>query len=101
MFRYDDNDKVSKPREKQRKVTTSMRKVTYLNVNPDPKKREPVISEGWEIIREAVVSPKITQDDIAISIVGAKTVDNHMDKVPKKTYKNNRSNENLENEKPE
>jgi len=72
MFRYADTGKVSKPRELQRKVVTAVRKVTYMNNHPDPKVTEPILSEGFETVTEAVVSPEYIGVPL---IVGTKTVD--------------------------
>lgn len=57
MFRYADTNKVSKPKEFQRRVVTEVRRVTYINNHPDPKVTEPIISEGFETVQEMVVSP--------------------------------------------
>lgn len=80
MFKYSDINKVSQPRELQRKVVTEARKVTYLNNNPDPKSEEPLVTEGWEIVSEMVVSqnyPLITP-----IFCESKTIDNRFE-VPK------------------
>lgn len=72
MFRYQDTNKLSKPKEAQRRVVTELRKVTYMNNHPDSKVEEPILSEGYETVREMVVSP----DFIAVPrIVDTKTVD--------------------------
>lgn len=73
MFRYSDNNKVSKPRELQRKVVTAVRKVQYLNNHPNPKVTEPIVSYGYETVTEVVVSPEF---ELAVpTVVGAKEVD--------------------------
>lgn len=80
MFRYADNGKVSQARELQRRVVTEVRTVTYLNNNPDPKKEEPLTTEGFEVVKEIVVS-----QDYALSVpkvVGTKMIDNRFE-VPR------------------
>lgn len=73
MFHYQDTGKVSQPKESQRKVVTEVRKVTYLNKHPDEKVLEPVVTEGFETVKEIVVSPGC--GEVIPKIVGTKTVD--------------------------
>lgn len=72
MFRYQDTNKVSKPKESQRKVVVEVRKVTYLNKHPDERVIEPVITEGYETVKEVVVSPDFNQ--VIPKVVDSKTV---------------------------
>lgn len=80
MHRYANNNKVSGPRELQRKVVTEVRQVTYLNNNPDPKKEEPLTTMGIETVTEISVSPDFVTG--FPKIVGTKTIDNRFE-VPK------------------
>jgi len=84
MFRYDNSGKQSAPKEKQVKHVCQVRKVTYYNNHPDPKKKEPIISEGWEIVREIVVDPSIPLT-LTPDVVGVKTVE--APPLPKKRKK--------------
>lgn len=77
MFRYQDTKKVSQPGELQRKIITEVRRVTYLNDNPNPKVTEPVITEGYEPVKELVVSSQFVN---VVKTVGQKTVDNRKQK---------------------
>lgn len=88
MFRYQDNNKLSKPKESQRRVVTELRKVTYMNNHPDPKVEEPIISEGWEIVQELVVSPDFI---VVPTIVDSKTVDGRQEhQIRRKEEEKNR-----------
>lgn len=83
MFRYDNVNSSSAPKEKQVKHVCEVRKVTYYNRHPDPKVKEPIVSEGWEIVKEIVVSPTIPLS-MPAEVVGHKTVENMTVKKPKK-----------------
>ncbi len=75
MFRYDNSLGQSQPKEKQIKHVSQIRKVTYINPNPDPKKKDkPIISEGWEIVKEIVVDPTVPLT-MAADVVDQKTVE--------------------------
>lgn len=75
MFKYDNSNRQSKPKEKQIKHVAQVRKVTYINPNKDPKKKDqPIISEGWEIVREIVTDPQVPLT-MPADVVGSKTVE--------------------------
>lgn len=72
MFYYQDNGKLSKSGELQRKVVTKIREVTYINDSPNPKVAEPITTQGFEIVEEIVASLEFTAIP---QVVGQKTVD--------------------------
>jgi hypothetical protein len=74
MFKYQDTGKVSEKGEQQLKIVTKVREVTYYNDSSDPKIAKPVITKGFEIVEEKVVSPNF-KSSLPL-IVGQKTVDN-------------------------
>ena len=65
MFRYSDTNQVSKSKEKQRKVVTKVRTVTYMHSNG-------LVAQGVEVVEEMVVSPEFEQN--GAQIVGHKTI---------------------------
>ena len=73
MFYYSDTGKLSQPKESQRVVVTQLRKVTYLNDSPNPTVGEPVVTEGYETVKEAAVSPEWFGEP---TVVDEKTIDN-------------------------
>lgn len=57
MFRCPITKQVVPPRTPMKKVVLQTRGVIYTNPNPlDPD--EPIISKGWEIVKEIGVSPE-------------------------------------------
>ena len=85
MFRYADNNQVSKPREDQRRVVTEVRKVTYLNDSSDDRISDPVVSFGYETVKEVAVSPDFC--DTIPKVVEEKTIDNrNPNRVVKRDY---------------
>lgn len=81
MFRYDNSNKVSEPREKPAKHISEIRKVTYVNLNPKTKER--IVTEGWEIAREIIADPAVPLSMTA-DIVGTKMVENLKVQKPKR-----------------
>ncbi len=73
MFYYSDTNKLSKPSELMRKVVTEIRKVTYLNDSPNPTVSEPVVTYGYETVKEVAVSPEWYGEP---TVVEEKTIDN-------------------------
>lgn len=72
MFKYGNTGNNSQPREKENRVVTRHRLVTYINTHP--KTGKDVISQGWEIAQELAIEPG-TEAPTNIP-VGFKTVEN-------------------------
>ncbi len=94
MFRYQDTGKQSQPKEKQVKQVVATRKVTYINPHPNPKVKEPVITEGFEIVKEITVSPENVGRLVSPESVGSKTVEFKppQKKIKKQDYNREESN---------
>lgn len=88
MFRYADTKELSKLGESQQKVVVEVRKVTYLNDSPNPEVEDPVVSYGYETVKEMVVRNNSTFSTPVT--VQEKTVDN---RDPNRVVRKSKDNE--------